>query len=159
MDKPKIDPKKINLIDFRILKSSYEISPDHYNDYAKSDIIKCSASSELAYIADKGIARFRLFIKLDGVSKKSKPVGIVGEYGFEFHFEIENLEQFVENDHDSKKDEIKMSPLLNVTLAGISYSTARGVIINRTMATDFAGIIIPILNPADILSSTEFDIS
>ncbi|MEQ9300969.1 MAG: hypothetical protein RIF33_20510 [Cyclobacteriaceae bacterium] len=78
--------------------------------------------------------------------------GATGEYLLEYSYIVENLSEFAE-DEDGQK---LVSASLGATIAGISYSTARGIVLDRTQATDFNGVLLPIINPHRLLGEDSF---
>lgn len=44
-----------------------------------------------------------------------------------------------------------MDSILGTTLMGIVYSTARGIILERTQGTFFNGVILPVINPNKLI--------
>lgn len=89
----------------------------------------------------------RLEALLDGINKKEEPIGIQGNFGIEFHFRVDNLEAFLEN----KEGENKIQGLLGTTLISIAFSTARGIIFEKTLNTPLNGIILPVIDPAAMI--------
>ena len=96
--------------------------------------------------------RFRLFIRLDGQNEKEEVMDLRGEYHIEFVYQVENLDEFME-ENEAETEGFVVSDELGATIAGISYSTARGIILDRTHATYFNGVILPVLNPRDLLAN------
>jgi hypothetical protein len=45
---------------------------------------------------------------------------------------------------------------IGATIAGISYSTSRGIVLERTLGTDFGGIILPVIDPAELIRKDTF---
>ena len=81
-------------------------------------------------------------------------MGIEGEYHIEFEYHVENLDDFVTGGESNESKVVEN--ILGATIAGISYSTARGIILNRTQATNFNGVLLPVINPADLLKEDTF---
>ncbi|GAH33667.1 unnamed protein product [marine sediment metagenome] len=91
-------------------------------------------------------------------SQNDKELGLNGEYGIEFLFEIDNFEEFIEKNDEEKhtdgtndQEDSMVSGVLGGTLMGIVYSTARGMILERTQGTYFKGVILPVINPNDLI--------
>ena len=89
----------------------------------------------------------RLQVDLAGINGKNKnnsSLGISAKYVYNFHFKVDNLSEFI-NDKET------ISGLLGVTLLSISYSTLRGIVLERTCGTLLGGVILPVVNPAKLL--------
>jgi len=149
MSASKIKPELIHLIAIRVLKSHLEVSDKLMDKPRKIDGFKMGLSSESGFNFDEKLMRFRLGLKLFGHDKSEKPIGIEGEYAIEFKYHIENMDDFVTKKDDHGK--YLVSDDLGGTIISISYSTARGIILERTQGTDFNGIILPVINPKKLL--------
>jgi len=67
-----------------------------------------------------------------------------------FHFEVDNLDDmFTYNDEDVPV----FQEVFVATLAGISYSTFRGMIYEKTRDTLWNGLTLPVINPSILLKS------
>ncbi|MGB5819830.1 MAG: hypothetical protein WBG90_10130 [Saonia sp.] len=67
-----------------------------------------------------------------------------------FHFEVDNLDKmFTYNEEDIPI----FQELFVATLAGISYSTFRGMIYEKTINSLWNGITLPVINPVRLLQS------
>lgn len=65
-----------------------------------------------------------------------------------FHFKVDNLgDMFTYNDEDVPV----FQELFVATLAGISYSTFRGMIYEKTINTLWNGLTLPVINPSILL--------
>ena len=53
--------------------------------------------------------------------------------------------------YEENKEDYTIDSQLGATIAGISYSTARGIVLERTNGTYFNGVILPVLNPRELL--------
>ena len=67
-----------------------------------------------------------------------------------FLYQVENLIYLTEYKDGVKKIEGGLA----ATLAGISYSTARGILLTRFQGTAFRDFILPIVNPRDMTEKT-----
>lgn len=98
-------------------------------------------------IEEKNV-RIRLTLELIANKDQDKPVGLSGEYLMEFILQVANLEEFVVENSDKTKS---LETLLNSTLIGIIFSTARGIIYERTAATLLNGVILPVKVPSQLI--------
>lgn len=149
MAKQLVDPDKIILFSIRILKAHFEVNEEVLDQPKETLKFDLGLKSETAFNLEEKNLRFRVYISIEGADKDDKPNGIRGEYDIEFHYHIENLDEFVIK--GDKSEEIFFRDDLGGTIAGISYSTARGIILDRTQATDLNGIILPVINPYNLL--------
>lgn len=147
----KIIPEDISIFFVKVYKSNHATSPEYLDNPQKPYNIKVRFAQESALNENDQNVRIRLEIVLDGVDENEKEVGLHGEYGIEFQLHVENLGQFLLDNENGQGKSIdgKLGP----TLLAIVYSTARGIIIERTQATYFNGVILPVIDPNDLLKS------
>lgn len=145
---PKLDPELIHMESLRVLKAHFEINKEFIDEQLEIASFGMDTESEPGYNLSENRMKFRLAIGLTGFDSEEKPLKIKADYIFEFLYSIENLNDFVINNENG---EIQMESVLGATIAGISYSTARGIILDRTQGTDFNGILLPIVNPVSLL--------
>jgi hypothetical protein len=67
----------------------------------------------------------------------------------ELYYRVENLEELAVVNADGA---IELDRLLSTTLAGISYSTVRGIVYSRTLGTLMHGCLLPIIKPDQLFS-------
>lgn len=146
MKRIKVD--KIHLLAINVYKSNINCESDYIDQPMEPAEIKVGFSQQSAFNFDEGKIRIRLDIELIGTNDKGDDLGLRGEYGIEFHYHVENFDDFIEIE-DNKK---LISGLLGGTLIGISFSTARGIILNRTQGTFFNGVILPVIDPNSLLT-------
>lgn len=151
MTKPQVKPELIHLSGLRILKSYFETDLN-VDDYPEVSHFGLGLKSESAFNLEENVVRFRLYTKVKGFNESEEEMNVNGEYLIEFHFVVENLRDFVTEDNE----ELEVNAALGGTLAGIAYSTSRGIILDRTQSTDFKGVILPVINPHHLLNEDTF---
>lgn len=147
-----VDPELIHLISVRILRAHYEVEGESHNSELEISDYRIGLKSETGFNYEINQIRFMIYIKIVGVNSEGEPVGASGEYLLEYSYIVENLNDFVEEDGDIKL----VSATLGATIAGISYSTARGIVLDRTQATDFNGVLLPIIDPHRLLDEDSY---
>jgi hypothetical protein len=93
-------------------------------------------ANEMAYHLARNMARYRLYFTLEAQDQEGEPLGVKVEYGIEFHFEVENLNDFAKEQQDGT---FQLDAAMGATLLGIAFSTARGIIFERTRGTFSTG--------------------
>lgn len=158
MSEQKIIPEKIHLEGVRIMKSHFEVLEQ--NDQLEITSFAMGFKSEASFDIEEKQNRFRLYVKIKGLNHSQEYIGISGEYHIDFIYYIENLDQFIyweENEGvKAGENEFSVSQTLGATIAGISYSTSRGIILDRTQSTDFNGILLPVIDPNRLLTDDSF---
>ncbi len=155
----RIKPEKIHMLAATVLKTSILPAQEYLEKREEPDNIAVGYSQESRFDFDEGIVLIILDIKLIGKDNDDKEIGLEGEYSIEFVFKIENFDKFIiehkETIEDKEVSTKQVDGVLGSTLMGIVYSTARGIILERTQGTPFqnSGVLIPVINPNDLLES------
>lgn len=152
MSNTQIAPEKIHMEGIRILKSHFEVDISTGEEERDVSSYGIGLKSDTVFNHNENRVRFRLFLKIQGYNDVKEVLGIKGEYHIDFFYHIENLQDFV----TWEEDKFKVEAILGGTLAGISYSTCRGIILGRTETTDFNGVILPVINPNLLLEEDTF---
>jgi len=147
-------PEKIHLFSINIFKANLETSEAYLENPQKSDSFAFELGHNIAQNYELGRSRYRLFFILDAVDDQQQAVGLKVEYGIEFHFEVENYQHLVKK---LGNDELEIDIDLAATLLGLAYSTARGIIFERTRGTFFDGVILPTIDPYQALKEGNKD--
>jgi len=150
--KPVIIPEKIHLVTVNIFKANLETSDDFLEKPKKVEAFNFGIAHELAHNLDDNRIRFRLFFTLDAHDSEKKKLGIKVEYSIEFHFIVENFKDFL---REKEKGKTQINASLGATLLGMAFSTARGIIYERTRGTFFDGVLLPIVDPYKLLVKSE----
>jgi len=145
----KINPESISIFHINVYKSSVNSSEVYIDIPQKPSNFRVSYSQNFAFNLELKNIRLRLEVLLDGINEKEEPIGIQGSFGIEFHFHVDNLEEFLEN----KEGENKIQGLLGITLISIAFSTSRGIILEKTLNTPLNGIILPVIDPAAMIKT------
>ncbi len=144
-----IIPKKILIRAVNVYKTLIITSEEFLNKPLRPHSIKVGFGQKSAFNFDKKQIRIRIEILLDGVDRTKKEIGLHGEFGLEYHLQVQNLNDFVSFENNQKN----ISGILMETLMGIIFSTSRGIILEKTQDTYFNGAIIPVISPKDLLET------
>jgi len=139
----KVHPELITLLAVKIFKSNITASDEYINKPVKPAGAIINVGQNTAFNLEKKNIRIRLNIGLEATNSKEELIGVKGDYVIEFHLHVDNLEEFITEDGEKKL----ISGTLGGALSGIVYSTARGIIYERTAATPFEGVILPVIDP------------
>jgi hypothetical protein len=138
-----IHPELITILSIKIFKSNISTTDEYMNDPVKPAGAEINVGQNTAFNLEKKNIRIRLIVKLEAKKNETESLGLTGEYVLEFHFHVDDLEQFIIEKYDKKYIDSKLGGTLN----GIVYSTARGIIYERTAATAFEGVVLPVIDP------------
>lgn len=143
----KIVPELIYVTSIRVYKANVDTSKEYLDNPTSVEQIGVEYAQDSAFSFEKNAVRIRIDIKLEGKDSDDKELGVKADYGLEFHFIVENLNEFVEE----KDGEKLVNGQLGATLLGIAFSTARGIVLERTQATYFDGVILPVIDPKGMI--------
>jgi len=146
----KIIPEKILIYQIRIYKINLNLSDQFLLNPKKPENYSIQFGHENAVDFEAKAIRIRLETILDGMNDKDEKLGVHAEYGIEFHFHVDNLEDFVEENENGKQ----VDSVLGTTILSIAFSTSRGIIIERTQGTYLEGIILPVIDPKELLMNS-----
>ena len=139
-----IDPEKIHLLQIEPM----EISISEVKEPFK---LEESVDMKLAHISAHNLADNRFLLGLDIIlTLEDRKPEKSARFRYDFHFAIDNLEQMLSFD---KQNEPTFSRQFVATLAGISYSTIRGIMFEKLSSSSWGSIIVPVINPDKILES------
>ena len=139
-----VNPELIDLVSVDILKARIESEFETLSE--DSTEFQFTTSFLNGFNIDEKLVRCELEINVD---KKNEEGRIIAESNFtiSFVYQIENLEEVVE----VKDGGIIFNGAMAATLAGIAFSTTRGILLSRFQGTTFRDFILPIIDPKKML--------
>lgn len=144
----KIIPGKIQVLNIKTIKGNIESSPDAdpelINGYKFNHILGTGINAEEKLIG------LRLTVDIEAQNEKEEAIGISASYTHNFTFYVENLEEFLGNE-EKEGGALEIDPIMVATLVGIAYSTVRGIVYTRTQSTSLNGVILPVIDPKELL--------
>ena len=146
----RVDPSKITLNCINILKSSISSEESFCNNpiIIKQSRVGIHQSSKFDFV--NKFVSIKLNIVLNAENDEKQLVDVNGEFCIEFVIRVDNLEEFLEQ---GEKGSFLINGELGASLMGIVYSTARGIILEKTVNTPLNGVILPVINPATLLTN------
>lgn len=149
-DEAKVDISKISLLHVEIV--SFSIKNDINTPVRKSDIKKIdfTFNTELRFNVELKETLIKLKVDVIATHEKSSEIEVGGNFVLDFIYKSENFEDYIRVE-DEKNKKLDLTPAFILTLLGLSYSTARGIIFSRSSGTILEGILLPIIAPATLL--------
>ncbi|WP_417265064.1 hypothetical protein [Brumimicrobium sp.] len=144
--KAKVDAKKINLLFVKTLKSNIEVGSNFIKKEGQEYHLSLGQESGLNLDEKKVAFTLKVLIEFPNSIKDAKAQA---EFVLQFLFEVKNLDELAKVEDDGA---ITVSGELSLTLAGIAYSTARGIILNTTEQSTIRGILLPVISPAKLFT-------
>lgn len=144
----KIDPNKILITSIKTLKGNINSTDEESEIAIKQYQIECT--SETAVNIDEKLIRVLFKIDIFILNEKGKKTETNASYTNEFIFQIDNLDELTKL---LENGIVEIDVELSKTLLSLAFSTSRGMIFSRTQGTILNGIILPVVNPNDLLNS------
>ncbi|WP_291867938.1 hypothetical protein [Maribacter sp.] len=139
-----IDPEKIHLLQIEPL----EVSITDLNEPFKNDE---PIDMRIAHISAHKLEDKAFLLGLDLIlALTDRESESIARFRYDFHFVVDNLEQMYSIKEDG---EPTFKKIFGATLAGISYSTLRGIIFEKLLNSSWGSTTIPVINPNKILEN------
>lgn len=142
-----IDASKIEIVQIKTLKGN--IDADENNNAEQIEAYTYEFGLATGLNPDENLVGLKLTIDITAVGKNDVSLNIKGSYTHEVLFKITDLDDFVVK----KENRAVIDVALGSTLIGMAYSTVRGIIFTRTQGTSLGTVILPVINPVDIMKN------
>lgn len=153
-DNSKFDPEKIYFLDYKLLKGNIE-SPFEFDTNSVTGY-EYGFNFDMGFnFGEKTIkADFGLNVKTKSkrIKKQTEPLFAEGNFHLSFIFHVENLDEL---SHVKEDDSIDLNPALANAIAAITFSTSRGILMNRVQGTALCNFILPVVSPDKLLKVQE----
>lgn len=142
----KFDPGRVSIIEIKFIKGQIDApesySPDTVKEY------KINNTLELAFNITEKLAKSEYKVDIETISSNSNNIEAKGSFHIIFIFRIDNLEELAKLTKDNLVD---LDPALGNALVSITYSTARGLLINKVSGTPLEKFILPVIDPNTLI--------
>lgn len=147
MEKKRIDPAKIKIREFRIIKGQIDSPYDfHISDISSYDF---NLDFTTGFNIDENLIKADFIINLKTVSAEPQQEA-TSLYHFVFLFDVENLGEQAQVMTDGSTD---ANPYLANAIASITYSTSRGILLSRFQGTVMRDFILPVIDPNSLFEN------
>lgn len=141
----KVQADKIHFVDFKILKGQIESSEDFIVNNIKGYDFQLGLV--IGFNIDELLAKSDYTVEIMSKSEGKNKSETKAVFHFMFVFKIDNLKNLTKGTGKNFQIDI----LLGNTLASISHSTARGILLTRFQGTSLQNFILPVIDPASLL--------
>lgn len=135
------------MLSFMLLKGEVEnpfaYAPENYS-------WRHGTHFELGYLLEQKHVRIDFTVMLEAISDEVTAFKAEAKYLYSVIYKVENLEELVQK----KGDKMEAHPALIISLLAITYSTIRGALITRLQGTALSGVILPIIDPVELLENS-----
>lgn len=142
-----VDPTRIKILKLAIAKANIEATDAYLADPRDPVHSTTAFATSIAFDPPQKLCRARLTVDLQGVDKQKQLLGLKASYDLLCDMKVENLQDLIQDDNGN----LIVDGQLAATLMGIFYSTARGIILERTSGTFFGGVILPVIDPKQLV--------
>jgi hypothetical protein len=149
MDKKPIQPERIVIREFRLIKGQIDSPFEFRISNIESYGFKVDFNAGLNL--DEYLIKADFIINFSTISKE-KSIEATGMYHFVFIFFLDNL-----SDHAALKEDgdVDWNPYLANAIASITYSTSRGILLSRFQGTVMKDFILPVVDPNSLLENNQ----
>jgi hypothetical protein len=144
-----VDPNHIHLVRVRLYKSNIEVNHQDEGLIQRIHHYSFSFNQKSFFDIERQLGLLNLEILLVGKDEDNEFLDVNGEFGIEFLFKIDNLSSLSKTDAAGS---FIVNESLGLTLMAIAYSTARGIILQSTQGSMIEGVILPVIDPKDLLN-------
>ncbi len=145
MDKKTIQPEKIVIKEFRLIKGQLDSPYDFRISGIKS--FDFNVNLAIGVNIDENLIKSDFDLTVATVSD-AETTEANASYQITFLFLVDNL-----NEHAQTQDDgfVDWNPYLANAIASITYSTARGILWSRFQGTVMENFILPVIDPNELL--------
>lgn len=145
-DNGQFDPSKLSIIDIKFIKGQID-TPESFSAEAVKEY-KIQNTLELSFNIAEKLAKSEYNVSIETISQNPGNNEATGSFHLIFIFSIENLEVLAKLNKDNL---VELDPALGSALASLTYSTSRGLLINKVSGTALEKLILPVINPNELL--------
>jgi hypothetical protein len=149
MDKKNIQPEKIHIREFRLIKGQID-SPYEFR-ISNIESFDYKVDFKTGFNMNENLIKADFIIGVSTISKE-KDIEASGLYHFAFIFFVENLNEHATINNDGMVD---WNPFLANAIASITYSTSRGILLSRFQGTVMDDFILPVVDPNTLLQNSQ----
>ena len=141
-----LQPEKIEIVDFKIIKGQINSPFDFENEKVAGHTF--NVDFELGFNLEDKLVKADFSVHVETKSNEDTIEEAVGNFSFVYVFYVDNIEELTALEKD---ETITIHPALGNALASITYSTSRGILMTRFQGTVLSDFILPVINPNDLL--------
>lgn len=145
-----LQPEKIEIVDFKIIKGEIKSPYDFENDKVEGHTL--SVDFELGFNLEDKLVKADFSVNIETKSKENSIEEAVGNFSFVYVYYVDNIEELTNQEKD---ETITIHPALGNALASMTYSTSRGILMSRFQGTVLSDFILPVINPNDLLEKSK----
>lgn len=149
-EKTHFNPDKVVMKNFQFVKEQIESPFDLQLEHIERFMFDMAHG--MGFNFEEKLIKLDLSITINALKKNEEQLAVAqAKFELFFIFEVQNLNELV-GQHEN--DTLTVDPALGSSIIAISYSTARGLLLARTMGTLFSNCIMPIINTQKMMMNS-----
>jgi hypothetical protein len=145
-----LQPEKIEIVDFKIIKGQINSPFDFEEEKVQGH--NFNVNFELGFNIPDKLIKADFLVNVETKSENTHTEEAVGAFSFVYVFYVDNIEELTKLEKDNT---VTINPALGNALASITYSTSRGILMTRFQGTVLSDFILPVINPNSLLEKGE----
>lgn len=141
-----LQPKKIEIVDFKIIKGQIN-SPFNFNEENVAGH-NFNVDFELGFNLEDKLIKADFSVNVETKSDDENIEEAIGNFSFVYIYYVDNIDELTTLEMD---ETITIHPALGNALASITYSTSRGILMTRFQGTVLSDFILPVIDPNSLL--------
>ncbi|MBI1183592.1 hypothetical protein GC194_04940 [bacterium] len=150
--KPIFHAEYIEPIEINVLRANLQGNVDGVNIRQKMESYNLTSKLSQEIHLPEGQVIHTLKLKMDFFNKKGKSLNVKCSFEIQLKYHVVDLGN---HSYLNDDDELELTDVMRFSIAGISFSTARGIIYTRSLGTPLEGIILPVIRPQTLFESTD----
>ncbi len=146
------DPQRIKFLHVVVTQGSIVTDPEFFENPVQPVRSNIDVSASFGFNTERKLVKVDIRSSFTGISADNQPVGISGRYEIAFSMTVDGFDEFIVKGADGND---MFHHQIAVTMVGIAYSTARGIVVDRTLGTIMGGVFLPVLDANALLVPNE----
>lgn len=136
-----------NLLNYGIRKCCISAGERYLDQAPPSVQYMMDVEYEAYFRPEQALGIMVLHFKFWGQNEEKDPVDLNAQFIIEFYFHIDDVSQYIDD-----LEKRKISANIGVPMLSVAFSTARGIIMEKTNRTHFQDLIVPVIDPVFLLT-------
>lgn len=147
------NPRFIKPVRIKILQANLTDDAEGENEDVRARVksFNLATALEQEIFEEVQLVKHILNIKISLSDEDENPIDVSCAFRISFKYFIQNMSNFL----ISEDDETELTDVMKYSIAGISFSTARGIILTRLLGTPLEGVILPVVSPIDLFTQED----
>ncbi len=146
------NPARIKFLHAVVTRGAIHTDDKFFNNPVQPVRTNINVSATFGFNTSQNLVRVMIQSSFFGLSSEGEPVGITGTYEINFQMTVDNMDEFIIRSDDGKE---MFNHQIAVVMVSVAYSTARGMVLERTLGTIMGGVFLPVVDANALLVPSE----